>query len=720
MKITNFIKDNKYFILGLLILIAVVIVNRFPEGYVFGGGDTNQLISSQESLEKIFFNWRGSGFFYSIFYFLSLIGVSESVQLSFYLGFIIFGAYLSFWIFTKLLFKDSTDLQRSLTALFYALNLYTLFLFTGNWGYSYFPSLYVFIPLLFGLLIKFLKSRNLLYGFWFCLILFFGSSGFGNPAFALSFVIFSVFLIAFLWIIKYIEFNRILAGKLILIAVLAFSVSAFWIFPLIPEVKGGVEGLATSNVINFETIIRSGSSPISYNFSLRHPSDMHFPQNFYYKDLEFSKNFFILLSFSPIFIIGWGLTRANKMEKNKKLLFFSLFGLFLLFAMLVAKVRPPFESINQYIYHIWGFNVLRGYDKTAIYIPFLLSSLLMIIFSFNKKWVYIGVALALLAPLPFYIGKIQQTAGYRVSSKKDFTEAKMSFLTKIPKEYYDIQDILNSDQIKSKIATLPATMGDGSGVTYYPKWEFYGVDITRGLYSKNLLDANAAQYNFPNWNYADGFNEGNLKNNSWIVKLLGIMNAKYIIYHKDAPDDAVGKTLEKMKDLEKRGLIQNLEENDHFILYSIHKDYFLPYISWQDENIEMTGTIHSVNKSFDAIKKAAASADFQEINPKKFIVNIENKTAENNLILAEKFNPLWKAYAIDKNGKETEIKNHFLARGYANGWKIENPENISKIIIEYYPIRLMWRGMIISLITVLCLVIYLLRYYYVKRKMAKN
>jgi hypothetical protein len=196
-----------------------------------------------------------------------------------------------------------------------------------------------------------------------------------------------------------------------------------------------------------------------------------------------------------------------------------------------------------------------------------------------------------------------------------------------------------------------------------------------------------------------------------------MMNARYIIYHKDAPESSVEKTLSKMKDLESRGLIKNLEENDYFILYQLSDNYFMPYITWQNGNFEIQGDVDSVERNFEKVKSNSFMADFSEINPKKFVVDLNNKKVGENLILAEKYNSLWKAYTINENGKKIEIKNHFKDRGYANCWKIENPQNISKIIIEYYPIRLMWRGIWISGITVLFLIGYLLKYYYVKRKM---
>jgi len=512
-------------------------------------------------------------------------------------------------------------------------------------------------------------------------------------------------------------------GKIFLIIVFSFLVSASWIFPLAPQMKSGVEGLASSNVIDFETIIRSTSNPISYIFGGMQFNDNNFPFNFYYRNLKSFQNLFILLAFIPVGLVFFGLVSAQK-EKNR-FLFFSFLIIFLIFVMLIVKVRPPFEISNYLIYHIWGFSTLRGYDKTAIYIPFIMSCLLLItlINIKHKKLVYIFLILALMVPLPFFIGKLQQTAGYRVNSEKDYKKAKMSFLIKIPDEYYSIRKKVNFNDKKSKIATLPATYGDGSGVSYFPKWEFYGVDITRNLYNKKLLDANGAQYNFPGWGYAEDFNDIAPNDESWIIKTLGMMNSQYIIYHKDALEDSVKKTLFKMRALADRGIIKNLEENEYFILYEISSEYFLPYLSWQNENIDLHGNVISIERNFDKIKSNSFGADFREINPKKFVIDVKDHKIGKNIILAETYNPLWKAYTIDSDGKEKEIVNHFKARGYANGWSVENPDDISQIVIEYYPIRLMWKGMIISGLAVLFLIIYLSRHLYVffkKRKIMYN
>jgi hypothetical protein len=718
----NFLKNNKFFLLGFLILFWIILINLFPKGYVFGGGDTVQFINLKENFEKLIYDWNGSAaFFYFIFYILDKIGLSYTTQLSFHLAFILFGAYISFWLFTQLLFKQVYDLKKTLISLFYALNLYTLFLFTGNWGYSYFPSLYVFIPILIGLFIKFLNTEKFIYGVIFTLVIFLASSGFGNVAFALSFSLLLLATTFSLVLFKYVKINRLLFEKIILMVILSISVSSLWLMPILPQVQKGVEALNTTNILDFDLWLRAAASPIWNTLSLNHFSSDHFPLNFYYKNFDQWKNIFILISFLPIFLIIWGLFRYNKLESKK--IFAALLLVLIIFTLLAARITEPFEIINYYVFHIWGFNVLRGFDKTAIYIPFLLSALMLIFVKEIKikKWHLLIFLMILIAPLPFYIGKIQQNSGQRVNSSNDYKKAKMSFLIQIPNEYYGIKKIVDTDPEKSFIGILPATRQDGSGIIDYPKWKLYGADITYYLYGKKFIYQNY-QY-FSDWNFSKELNRDYSGNYQWLVNVLSMMNSRYIIYHKDATEDLVRTTEYKMRILESEGLIKNLEENNYFIFYKIPDDYFIPYITWQKENIEIQPNIRSINSNFDKVKSSTSSADFKEINPKKYEINFTN--ADNYIILSEKFDRLWKAYYITNTGKEIEIKDHVLARGYANGWKINPEVSAQKIVIEYYPTRLMWRGIWISGITVLLLLIYLVKYYirntsYGKRTNEKN
>lgn len=718
----SYFQNNKLYLLGFLVLSWVVLVNLFPQGYVFAGGDTAQLINAKNHFFLYLYDWQGrTAIFYSLFYLLDLLGVTDSSQLSWYLGIFIFGAYISFDLFVRILFKNISPALRMLTSIFYALNLYTLFLFSGNTGYSHYPSLYIFIPLISGLFIKFLLSQDNKWGVGFILTIFLASSGFGNPAFALSLAIFLVLTAACLSVLGLAKINKKSAVNLLLLIIFSILTNAYWIATVVPSMKSGVADVFQSEVLPLNQVLSSTANPIVNTFSLISVTGDHFPYNFPYNGWDFLKKIFIVLSFFPIIMILARFIYVKKFDIYQKRFYLS-FGLLLLaMTMLAARVIAPFEVVNHFIFNLWGMNTLRGFDKTGIYIPFILAVLLLLSADSIKfkNWVYFFLTLVVLVPFPFYTGKFQQNVGYRNRNGKDFRSSSLSFLVKIPDEYYSIADTLNNDHEKSSIATLPYGSNDGSGVARYPLWKLYGVDITSYLYNKKYIAANSIDQIFGGWNFAREFTE-NQNDGQWMVKLLGLMNARYILYHKDNPEDSVKQTQYRMDMLEEQGMIKKIDDNNYFSLYRISDEYFVPYITWQKQKIYVDHYPASVEKNFQRIKSDIMPADFKELNPEKFLINASQIKA-GNIVLAEPFNDNWKAYAIDKNGKEKEIAGHYLAVGYANGWAVgDNPET-KQILIEYYPERLMRLGIAVSLITVVFLCGYLIIYLYAynnKKRMA--
>lgn len=722
MRIVGFIKKNGFFFLGLIILGFVIFSNIFPKGYVFAGGDTAQLINAKESFLSHFYDWEGRvSLYYLIYFFLNSFGISDSSQLSWYLGIFIFGSYASFYVFLKLVFPKISGLGKMNLSLFYALNLYTLFVFSGNWGFSHFQSFYIFIPVLFGLYMRFLETKKNVFGALFSLALFFASPGFGNPAFALSFGIVIFFLTLFFFIFRAVKPKWELAIKILLIAVVSLLASAHWIFPIIPQMNAVVSGIFSGNAIDLNLWISHNSNPISRTLVLLNRSNDYFPDNFPYKSIVFLKDFFALLSFLPAIVIFYSLSKLKTFEKRNKRYFFVFSSILILLILLTAKVRPPFETINFHIFNAWGLNTLRSWEKCSIYVPFVFGVLLSVfLIEFkNKKWAYALFVIILLIPLPFYVGKLQQNMSYRFSNarpeNKDFKKSKLSFLVKIPEEYYKIRSAINNNKEKFFLAKLPYGSNDGSGISNYPKWKFYGVDVTNFLYNKKTIESNATY--FGKWNPAEEF--GNQKpgeSYDWIIEILGMENAKYVIFHKDNPEGSVKDTQYKMDQLEKEELIKKKNDNQYFTLYEINSKYVVPYISWQDDSARVIQNPEAIKRSTDETFRKSIMAEFREINPKKFSVDVLVGQESKNLIIAEAYNSNWKAYTLDGSGKEIKIKGHFLARGYANGWKIPENSGAKKVIIEYYPIRLMWRGIAISAITALFLILYLIKYYYVNKK----
>jgi len=716
----TFIKKNKFFLIGLLILAWVIFINLFPNGYIISSTDTSQIINIKETLREYFFDFTAWTLYLIPLWLLSFLESPDTLNLSYTLGFFILGAYLSFYAFTRLFFKKS-DLLMSAFSLIYALNVFTLYTFTMHGlGYTPFYYLYLFVPLLIGFYLKFLQKKDFLFLAFFCLALFLASPGFGNPAFALGLILVLFFLTIFLLLTRKINWDKKLFWNLFLLAFFSFLVSAFWILVVLPGMRSGVEDLNSTNPTNLLGALMGSGNQIADTLGINNSSHNFFPLNFQYQKISFLKNIFIFLTYLPIILIFFFIFYFKKLGHRK--IFFSFLALIPLLILGVAKMIPPFEILNYFIFaKVWGMNTLRASDKLFIFLPFFLIASLFIVFNNldqgkYKKLIFSLLILLIITPLPFYLGKLQQTVGARLSSGKDYQTSKLTFLVKIPDEYKLVKS-LTKDERKVFIATLPNNLGwTGTGSTNLPKWKLHGIDATQRLSGRRYIEANYS--GFPNWIFASDFNEINSEDEAWIVKLLGMMNAKYILYHKDAPDDDVEKSLPKMKDLESRGMLKNLEENEFFILYEISDKDFIPYLTWQNETFAVQGNIASIERTVSKIKASASPANFQEINPKKFEVAFEN--VGENLVLAETFNPLWKAYYKLENGKEIEIKEHFKARGYANGWAIDKNIPAQKIIVEYYPIRLMWRGIWINSVTVLFLIGYLLYYFFKNKKSSIN
>lgn len=719
-----FFKKNAWFFAGMLILVWVIYANLFPKGYVLAGGDVKQFINANESFKSLFFEWQGRAIlFYVPFLILSKIGISETIQLSFYLAIFIFGSYISFDLFVRMICKSCTPLLRMCISLFYALNIYTLYIYSYNWGYSYYQSLYIAVPILTGLYLKFIIERKNIFAVLFALVIFFASSGFGNPAFALSFSILLLLLTFFLITFKLTSFDKDLFGKIISLFLISLLVNAYWIIPTIPTMRGGVESLFSGNIIDLNWWLKHTSNPISDTLRLMQYNNWYFPDNFPYAALYKYRSFFEFLTILPIFLIVAGLFFIEKISivQRKYYILFSI--LLAILTMFIAKVRPPFEVFNQFFYHIWGINTLRGYEKFAIFTPFVFSVLLLFAMqAFSKKTILKILAfsclfLILVTPLPFYLGKLHQNMSAvfvrdTVSLKeKDYKIAKYSFLVKIPEQYYDIKNVVNDDSADVQIATLPYNVVDSISWSNYEKWKLMGADITSSLYNKRFIDANTDY--FGGWFYGKDLNEteGSQK---WVVELLGMMNAKYIIYHKDVEPQFLEKSKEKITELQNEGLLELIAENDYFNLYEIRSDLIFPLITFQEKEIEISKDAQSIEENFSKIKSNVFPIEFRKISPKKYEIE-KTDFKKGNIVLAYPFDPNWRAYVKSSDGRTLELKDHFRARGYANGWKVDEELSISKIVIEYYPMKLAYYGIAISLLTLFIIIIYLLNYVWKNR-----
>lgn len=709
MSIYKRVEEHRWFLLGLAILTWVVAINHFPSGHIILGGDVLQPINLDEKFNFLYHEWFGrSSIFYGFFYLLDILGVTSTAQLSVYLAIFLFGAYFSFISFCRLIFPHTVKWASVGLSLFYATNVYTLYIFTSTWGFTGYQILYVFIPILTGLYMKVLETSKSSFVFLFLLVMAVTSTSFGNPAFALSLGVYFFLLTLILFGFRFASFDRDAVKRIVLLAIGALLLNAYWILPLAPQVRGGVEEVNASSDIVLSEALAKTSNAIFDTIRLlpTHEQKIYYPYNFPYPSISWAKYGIALLVFIPFFIVLAGL--FFRKSREQKILYFTFFALFVVFIALVARVRFPFDSFNSVLFQLPGFNVLRGWDKLAIYTPFLLSVLLLGFFSAQqgKKYFRIGfvgfAVVGLLLALPFYAGGIQTELSYILSGnkKKDFTTASYSALVKIPDSYYAVADIFKQDESESKISMLPFSPGSSVGRVNLPNWKVNGPHPAHALYAKKYVELN--DYYLGKWMFAKEFDKSEY-DPQWITDLYGLIGIEYVFYHHDAKPKATEKFEPARQYLEEKGILQQITENEWFTLYRLDKQYLFPYVYANSDIMTIESRVGGISEKIRDFRSYMTPLSYERKNPKEIIVSVDAVVSDSFVFLNEEYDPLWRAEYISPDGKRVSLVRNDDVK-YANAWRVAEFDSQGTINIYYMPIRLFYIGEWISGLTLLVVI----------------
>jgi hypothetical protein len=684
-----------------------VFANIFPEGVVVLGGDVLQPMNFEKSWPEMHYEYLGRvSLFYGVFFLLERLSVSESGQLSWYLGMFLFAAYLSFYGFAQLVFRRASDMMKTLVALLYATNIYTLYIFTATWGFTHYQILYVFIPVLTGLYIRALtEEKTYAFSRWFLLAVAFASVGFGNPAFALGLGIYFMVLTVGIFTVQVAQFDGATVKKMAAIALGAFLLNAYWILPLLPQVRSGVASVSASTDIVLSDSLRKTSAAFFDTIRLlqTHESELYYPRNFPYPSFEWMKDIIATLAFVPFFLV---LAMLYKKREDDRRIRFLFMGLFTVMAALVAHVRFPFDGINSIVFQLPGLNVLRGWDKLAIYMPFILSVLVLDVLMFwqrKRSANVVGVLfffLTVLLALPFYVGGIQTKMSYILAgnSKKDFQTAGYSALVRIPKPYYDIGSLFERDREENKIARLPFSPGSSVGRINLPEWGVNGPSVENALYSKKYIEPNNVY--FSDWMFAKDF-EKSQSDPRWITDWYGLVGVKYVMWHKDAKREDIEAMSEAVKYLKARGDISVMTENKWFTLYRIDDASVFPYVYGNSGDTTLYPMVAGMSEKVGELRRNTAPLKYERKNPREIVVSIDAKKGRDTAVfLNEKFDSLWKAEFVSSGGERTVLIRDENVR-YANAWRIDERHRSGSIDIYYGPARFLKVGIVISAATLI-------------------
>ncbi len=426
----------------------------------------------------------------------------------------------------------------------------------------------------------------------------------------------------------------------------------------------------------------------------------------------------------------------------------TFFGIVIVVSLFFAKgSHPPFENIFLFLYKtIPFFGMFRAvYYKFAFFAVLsyavLLSFTTIYLYQYLKHrfrklliFIFIIPFIILMYGWPFFVGGIP----------------KHDYLTRIPNDYIELRGILRSDRSDSKVLALPpAPRGAGLLLQWEDNNKYAGPHPDTFLINRPVYDSY--------WFIRAGYKDLNVED-SWIGKrfeesfaetlqYMGILNIRYLLVHHDFVEnyDFGGVDIRKIDGkLKAEKLVSIISEypeiklikkTSYYSLYKLPDSLFLPHFYIPDSFIysdnqfktlfDDTNTdrkkagyailpMNQVKNAFRSDKEHTPTVSFTQINPAKYNLKIKQAKKLFYLVFSETFDSNWKLYI---NSTAIEDTNHIKVNGYANAWRIDVNQLCSdkkndhaclknkdgsydfELIIEFFPQRLFYIGLSVSLIT---------------------
>ncbi|MEI6774569.1 MAG: hypothetical protein WCL18_07475 [bacterium] len=372
-------------------------------------------------------------------------------------------------------------------------------------------------------------------------------------------------------------------------------------------------------------------------------------------------------------------------RKSKLQLPDSIFLLLLIVCIFISNKGVGILKENI-ILSIFGNNILlsslRSYDKSLIFLPFFMLVILFLnieqITLKCRRLILLFLTLSLLSVFPFITGGIQTRYSIAFNKGESYLSAKYSYLKKVPNEYFKAANAINNKLYNSKILRMPYNVINSVGWVNFPKWKLIGSDPTVQLFNIPTVQMNSFSA-FGVWNYGKYWNKQSKIASLWILPFAGLLNAKYIMYHKDVDPQFILQAKDKIQFYEDNMYLNKIYSNDYFDTYQLNKKYLLPYFYTPNSLIfssQKLGTLPGIlnqddykiksaiyfENSMKAEKESSTSAlfnpelikkteikntpilEFKKIDPTKYRVVVHRAKGEFPMVFSESFHEGWKTY----------------------------------------------------------------------------
>ncbi len=737
------IKKLAVHIIPILLICIVSFRNLLPDGYIVSGGDFTQWFNFSRQLSNFAYSWANESLGYGhiahphfLYYLLAapliqLFGLSVSEQSIFYYMAFLLPAYFSFYLAASCYEEQVGEIGarwKAILATGYAFNVFTFYNFYGLWGYSPFLFLYVLVPIIFALTHRYFIRSEVDYldlaflGIIFCFV----NIPNGNFSFFVS-----LNIILFIYGIVLVKMNHPpnAAKRFISLFFIIAAATSWSVLSQLPELINGLKFIIGGNKnldLGAWVIGQAAKFPEPFLLVNDHVSFSGFP--------------FLVLSSIALLMAAILVALMGRHRVGTKKAIFAVFFLYLLTVFLLNKgdgILPDWLITTLFSNSLMG--ALRSFHKTIIYLPFFLYMIILLGLSIrgqSTNLIKILVVLAITPPLAYFLrGEILVSYSYNYAAGKNYMTSDVAPIVKIPDDYVNASARLNQDGTTHRILSAPYSLAE---TTFrwreIPGWKYLGTsDPVWQLFNAPFVQMNDSSI-FDGWEYGEQWHGESASESKWIVPLAGLMNVKYILFHKDVEKRFWLDGQMKMNAFVEDGLLELVTQNHFFTIYKLNPKFIKPRV-YMPRDIRVLDNISHLLESgaldsggkvdafffqlnmpdlfktriHDISTVNGATLEYERVNPTKYRVRVSNAKGEFAVILLEAFRDEWNVYLsgdsefhsaetnrrpIDGgaagplaraphglsdrkyyetwfSAKISSDKNHYLANGFANSWIID-------------------------------------------------
>lgn len=656
----------------------------FQKGYYIWSGEYGGLYYYPSLLRWVFNLW---------FYIGDLSNISTGyIQMLIYYVFFVCGEIGIYLFLRKILNID--PIYALIGANLYLLNPYSIYLFRSG----FYAQLYTiaFLPWILLSIYFWIKNNDFRYFLISQILLIISSPVAVNiPAYVILIIFIMLYIIFYVRLFEYGKF--FLMKKIFFFMTVTILLNLWWMIFVPYQITMSEEASFDMSVMKWASVESNlpnlfrflGGWDLTGEFGTSFNPWAHIYESFPLNVLLFIPS---ILAFIYLIMMKFD----NKRSKGLKIMILSNVLIASLLLFIIKRYNPPFPEFTVELYStvpfLWSFRTADV--KLMPFVIFIFSILFALsldtmnrlkVKNIIKKICLIGVLVTLLlSSYPFYSGKAIVSEGLYYEN--------ISHIIKVPKDFEDFSDYyyLNIDN-KDNILFLPPN----PWYKVWYTWGLHGVDIYH-----SILPFADAYYILPHdksWSYGEySIKPKNtmeyvsnrlywdiLNGEELSLDTFRILGIKYIVYRNDLYTKQPGWDMK----------IENIDYEDKLSEFNTTKRSF--------GNITLYELNYNISKFFVYGRGDAKFQNYSKYNPTYYKVKI-NASKPFILAFTQSYDPLWIA-KIGNNAYEP-----FPLESVINGFVIRDTGDLD-IIVEYLPQKWFYYGTVVSLITIIILIIYLIK-----------